>query len=146
MPVPWPAEAVETAPLPLQLSPGIIWMVVPAGTPLTCSCGMPAKFWPRLNPHEPGPTCLICTALNVFCTRVGGASRHTSFVCSDGGDVSEADSQPFSALRSAPGSFQPACTCRASKSVPEYQLSVIVGPFRARKERSLTIASVVPSE
>src|SRR3954454_1854241 len=107
MPVPWPALTVETAPLPLQLSPGTIWIVVPAGTPLTCSRGIPAKFWPRLNAHEPVPTCLIWTALNVFWTRVGGASRHTSLVCSDGGEVSEADSQPLSAPRSAPGSFQP---------------------------------------
>src|SRR4051812_45950444 len=115
MPVAAPAEVVLTVPLPLQLSPGTSLMTVPAGTlpPSMCSCGMPAKFWPRSNAHEPLETFLIVTGLNVFCTRTGGASRHTSFVSSDGGDVMLGDSQPFASERSAPGSSQPACTWRA---------------------------------
>src|SRR4051794_28486792 len=143
MPVGEPAVVVLTVPLELQLSPGTIWIVVPAGTlpPSMCRRGMPAKFWPRSNAHEPAPTCLIVLALKVFWTRVGGASRHTSFVCSDGAEVSDASSQPLAAERSAPGSPQPPWTARASKSVPEYQLSVIVGPSLARKPRLVTIAS-----
>src|SRR4051794_25503880 len=111
MPVFAPAVAVLTAPLPLQLSPGTMRITVPAGTPLTCSRGIPAKFWPRSNDHEPSETFLMRTDLNVFCTRVGGASRHTSLVCSEGADVRDAGSQPD---RSAPGSSHPSCTARAS--------------------------------
>ena len=147
MPVGEPAEAVLTVPLPLQLSPGTSLMTVPAGTvpPGMCRRGMPAKFWPRSNDHEPLPTCLTVTALNVFCTRTGGASRHTSLVSSDGGEVMLAASQPLPAERSAPGASQPGWTARASKSVPAYQLSVIVGPSVALKDGSLTTVSVLPS-
>src|SRR4051794_4313617 len=118
MPFGEPLDAVLTAPLELALSPGTILITVPAGTPLIESFGMPARFWPRLNDQEPLETFLIEIGLNVFCTRTGAASRHTSFVSSAGGEVSEAASQPFAALRSAPGSFHPRCTSRASKSTP----------------------------
>src|SRR3954447_5862794 len=116
MPVAAPAEVVLTVPLPLQLSPGTILIVVPAGTlpPSMCRRGIPAKFWPRSNDHEPLETFLIVTGLKVFCTRTGGASRHTSLVSSDGADVMLGDSQPFASERSAPGSSQPAWTARAS--------------------------------
>ena len=66
MPVGEPDEAVLTVPLPLLLSPGTILITVPAGTPLTDSFGMPARFWPRSNDHEPLVTFLIEIGLNVF--------------------------------------------------------------------------------
>src|SRR4051794_1451822 len=106
MPVGEPAEAVLTAPLPAALSPGTILITVPLGTlpPARCRRGIPAKFWPRSKAHEPLPTCLTETGLNVFCTRTGGASRQTSSVSSDGGEVMLAASQ---VERSAPGSSHP---------------------------------------
>src|ERR1043165_4754491 len=107
MPVVAPALAVLTAPLALQLSPGTIWIVVPAPTPLRWGCGRPANFWPRSNDQEPVPTFLIRTALKVRWTRVGGASRQTSLVWSDGALERDAASQPFASLRSAFGSSQP---------------------------------------
>src|SRR4051794_22444365 len=113
MPVAEPADAVLIVPFALQLSPGTILITVPAGTAPAerCRRGMPAKFCPRSNAHEPLPTCLTATGVNVFCTRTGGASRHTSLVSSDGGEVIDAGCH---ADRSAPGWSQPACTARAS--------------------------------
>ena len=72
---------------------------------------MPARFWPRLNDHEPVETFLIEIGLNVFCTRTGAPRATRAWCRSDGGEVSDAASQPLPALRSAPGSFQPGCTC-----------------------------------
>src|SRR5262245_11574767 len=112
MPVGEPLEAVLTVPFPLALSPGTILMTVPRATPLIESFGMPARFWPRLNDHDPLETFLIEIGLNVFWTRTGAASRHTSVVSSDGGEVMLAGSH---AERSAPGSFQPFWISRASK-------------------------------
>ena len=92
MPVGEPDEAVLTVPLADHDSPGTILITVPGRQALDGSFGMPAKFWPRSNDHEPLETLRMRTGLKVFCTRTGGASRHTSFVVSDGAEVSDAGS------------------------------------------------------
>src|SRR5262245_43710563 len=148
------SDAWSTLPSAASDSAGWILIVVPAGTvPSIVSEGQPTKFWPKSNTQTPVRGCVTRTGVTTSTIFSGCATRQTSSVVKFGGGAIPAAIHPTGepsrrvavSLVSAPGLVQPACSRRASWSVPENQLSVTVGPSAALHDRSLTIVSTEPS-